>query len=417
MSDESLTAGDGLRRSARGTGETGGRRGNILIQKFLSVVSRLSAGRLTLVMPDGSEYELSSNTEAGPHAVIHVRNWRALRRFLTQGDFGFVEAYLDGDWDSPELSDVIELAAMNIDSWNAKALQNLFHKVRHRIGHLLRPNTRRGARKNIAAHYDLGNDFYAQWLDPTMTYSSAYFTDKNQPLPEAQIEKYRRIASMLDLRPEHHLLEVGFGWGGFAEYAIKNYGCRVTGLTLSQEQLKYAAERLQRAGLSDRVEFRLQDYRDTTGAFDRIASIEMFEAVGEEHWPRYFAMIRDRLVAGGSAALQIITIDEKRFETYRRGADFIQRYIFPGGMLPSVTALKAQFQAAKLHLAEANMFGQSYARTLRLWRDRFLGTWATIEPLGFDVRFRRMWEMYLAYCEGGFRAGSIDVGQFKVVRA
>ncbi|MDX2225177.1 MAG: cyclopropane-fatty-acyl-phospholipid synthase family protein [Rhodospirillaceae bacterium] len=409
--------GEPVRSVVANAGEPAHRRGNILIQKFLSVVSRLTAGRLTLVMPDGTEYELSSNTEAGPHAVIHVRNWRALRRFMAQGDFGFVEAYLDGDWDSPELSDVIELAALNMDSWNAGAMQNLFHKIRHRIGHLLRPNTRRGARKNIAAHYDLGNDFYAQWLDPTMTYSSAYFTESNQPLPDAQIEKYRRIAAMLDLKPEHHLLEVGFGWGGFAEYAVKTYGCRVTGLTLSQEQLKYASARLQKAGLSDKVDFRLQDYRDTGGSFDRIASIEMFEAVGEEHWPRYFNMIRERLVAGGSAALQIITIDEKRFDSYRKGADFIQRYIFPGGMLPSVTALKSQVQAAKLNLADATMFGPSYAQTLRIWRDRFLDKWHAIQPLGFDDRFRRMWEMYLAYCEGGFRARSIDVGQFKVVRS
>ncbi|MCB2108264.1 MAG: class I SAM-dependent methyltransferase [Rhodobacteraceae bacterium] len=393
-----------------------GRAGNVLIQKFLSVVSRLTAGRLTLIMPDGAEYELSSNTEHGPHAIIHIRKWRAVRRFMTQGDFGFVEAYLDGDWDSPELPCVIELAAMNMDTWESSKLQNFFHRIRHRIGHLLRANSKTGARKNIAAHYDLGNDFYSQWLDPTMTYSSAYFAHDEQPLPEAQIEKYRRIAELLDLKPDHNVLEVGFGWGGFAEFAVKNYGCRVTGLTLSTEQLKYAGERLQKAGVSDRVELRLQDYRDVSGTFDRIASIEMFEAVGEQHWPRYFGMIRDRLVSGGSAALQIITIDEKRFETYRRSADFIQRYIFPGGMLPSVPALKQQFGDAKLQLSEANMFGLSYAQTLRLWRDRFLAKWSAIQPLGFDERFRRMWEMYLAYCEGGFRAGSIDVGQFKIVR-
>ena len=410
MSDTRTYAADDVAKPAT-------HRGNFLIQKAFSVASRLCAGRLTVVMPDGSEYEASSNTAHGPHAILYIRRYRALSRFITEGDFGFVESYLDGDWDCPELSNIIELAVLNTHTWNAGAMQNFFHRVKHRIGHLLRRNSRRGARRNIAAHYDLGNDFYASWLDPTMTYSSAMFSDAAQSLPDAQIEKYRRIAQMLDLRPEHRLLEVGFGWGGFAEYAVKHHGCRVTGLTLSKAQLRYAAERLQQAGLSDRVDFRLQDYRDVDGSFDRIASIEMFEAVGEQHWPRYFGMLRDRLVPGGSAALQIITIDEKNFDNYRKNPDFIQSYIFPGGMLPSIAALNDQVRQAGLALAGSSMFGASYARTLKLWRDRFLANWTTIEPLGFDQRFRRMWEMYLAYCEGGFRAKTIDVGQFKIVRA
>jgi len=392
-------------------------RGNFIIQKAVSVASRLSVGRMTVVMPDGATYELSSNTAEGPHAVLYVRRYRALSRFVTEGDLGFIESYLDGDWDSPEISNIVELALLNAASWDAGALQNFFHKLKHRVGHWLRGNSRRGARRNIAAHYDLGNDFYAQWLDPTMTYSSAVFSDTKQSLPDAQIDKYRRIAQMLELKPEHRLLEVGFGWGGFAEYAIKHHGCRVTGLTLSKEQLKYASERLQKAGLSDRVDLRLQDYRDVAGTFDRVASIEMFEAVGESHWPRYFSMIRDRLVAGGTAALQIITIAEQNFENYRKNPDFIQSYIFPGGMLPSRQILSEKVQQAGLKLADTSMFGLSYARTLRLWRDRFLDAWPAIGPLGFDERFRRMWEMYLAYCEGGFRAKTIDVGQFKIVRA
>ena len=392
-------------------------RGNPLIQKAINVVSRLETGRLSITMPDGSEYEMSSASGQGPHAVVHIRRWRALRRFWTQGDFGFVESYMDGDWDSPELSNIIELATLNATSWDAGALQNFFHRAWHRIGHVLRSNTKTGARKNIAAHYDLGNEFYGQWLDPTMTYSSAYFENDAQPLPAAQLGKYRRIAEMLDLKPGKKILEVGFGWGGFAEVAVKEYGCHLTGLTLSKEQLKFSAERMQKLGLSDKVDFRLQDYRDTTGTFDHIASIEMFEAVGEANWPRYFQMIRERLVAGGSAALQIITIAEDRFETYRKSADFIQSYIFPGGMLPSVEILKDQFDKAKLQFAGADMFGMSYAKTLRVWRDKFLSSWSAIQPLGFDERFRRMWEMYLAYCEGGFRAKSIDVGQFKLVKS
>ncbi|MBM3513753.1 MAG: class I SAM-dependent methyltransferase [Alphaproteobacteria bacterium] len=393
------------------------KRGNRLVQKAISVVSRLKVGRLTVIMPDGSQYELSSNSQEGPRAIVEIHRWRALRRFVTEGDFGFIESYLDGDWGSPEMANIIELACLNVDTWDAGSMQNFFHRVKHRIGHWLRPNSKDGARRNIAAHYDLGNSFYAHWLDSSMTYSSALFSGREESLTDAQTEKYRRIAALLDLRPEHRVLEVGFGWGGFAEYVTKHHGCRVTGLTLSKEQLAYAGARLQKAGLGDSVDFRLQDYRDISGTFDRIASIEMFEAVGEKHWSRYFDMIRDRLVAGGNAALQIITIEESRFENYRRNPDFIQSYIFPGGMLPTVTALKDQFQRSNLALADSFMFGPSYATTLKIWRDRFLAKWAEIAPLGFDDRFRRMWELYLAYCEGGFRAKAIDVGQFKLVRA
>jgi cyclopropane-fatty-acyl-phospholipid synthase len=390
--------------------------GNPVIQKFINIVSKLVAGEISLILPDGSEYRLTSNGAPGPHTAIRINRWRAVRKFLTQGDFGFVESYLDGDWESDELSDVIELAILNAESWNAVKLQSVFHKAWHRLAHMMHDNSKRGSRRNIAAHYDLGNDFYKQWLDPTMTYSSAYFAKPGQSLPEGQIEKYRRIARLLDLKPEHNVLEVGFGWGGFAEFAVKEYGCRITGLTLSKEQLKFAGERLQKQGLSEKVDLRLQDYRDVSGTFDRIASIEMFEAVGESHWPRYFDMLRERLARGGAAALQIITIAEDRFDQYRKNPDFIQHYIFPGGMLPTVERLKTQVERAKLRIDDSMMFGDSYARTLKQWRDRFLDAWKTIEPLGFDDRFRRMWEMYLAYCEGGFRAHAINVGQFKLVR-
>jgi cyclopropane-fatty-acyl-phospholipid synthase len=323
---------------------------------------------------------------------------------------------MEGDWESPELADVIEIAALNTDTWKLAKFQGLMHRLFNRVAHLMRDNSKRGSRRNIAAHYDLGNDFYRQWLDPTMTYSSAVFERPDQSLSEGQTEKYRRIAALIDLKPDHHILEVGFGWGGFAEYAVKTYGCRLTGLTLSKEQHAFASERLQRQGLSEKVDLRMQDYRDVTGTFDGVASIEMFEAVGEPHWPRYFEMIHERLARGGAAALQIITIAESRFDNYRRGADFIQRHIFPGGMLPSVEAFRSCVDRAKLQLADVAMYGESYARTLRQWRDSFLHAWGTIEPMGFDDRFRRMWEMYLAYCEGGFRARAINVGQFKLVR-
>jgi cyclopropane-fatty-acyl-phospholipid synthase len=385
-----------------------------MVGKVVGVLSKITIGRMNLTLPDGSHHELGPGGE--PEASMVINRWRAVRRLLTQGDMGFVESYLDGDWDSPDPARVVEIAVLNRPSAKTHELDGFWHRLRNRIIHALRANTKRGARRNIAAHYDLGNEFYKQWLDPSMTYSSALYTDTNQPLDKAQEMKYRRIAEMLRLEPNHSVLEVGFGWGGFAEFAVKEYGCSITGLTLSREQLNFAGERLQKAGLSDRVDLRLQDYRDVDGQFDRIASIEMFEAVGEANWPHYFNMIRERLVDGGEAALQIITIDDDHFERYRRSADFIQRYIFPGGMLPSVTALKKEVDRAKLHFVDMTTFGDSYAKTLREWRERFLGAWANIEPLGFDDRFRRMWEMYLAYCEGGFRAKSIDVGQFKIAR-
>jgi cyclopropane-fatty-acyl-phospholipid synthase len=390
--------------------------GNRFVQKFLDVIGNLSAGRLTLITPDGASYVFAGAMPA-PEAVIRIHRWRAVRRFLTEGEFGFIEAYLDGDWESPELADLIELAARNGAHWNSGRLQNMFHRLRHRLGHLMRRNSRRGSRRNIAAHYDLGNTFYSMWLDQTMTYSSAVFSAPSQSLSEAQVAKYRRIAQLLELRPGHHVLEVGCGWGGFAEFAAKEYGCRLTALTLSRQQMDFAGERIQREGLSGKVEVRLQDYRDVTGTFDRVASIEMFEAVGEAYWPCYFDMIRERLVRGGVAALQIITIADGLFAEYRRNPGFIQRYIFPGSMVPAMSALTPQFDRAGLQLANVTTFGGSYAVTLRTWRERFLTAWAKIEPLGFDTRFRRMWEMYLAYCEGGFRAGALDVGQLKLIRA
>jgi cyclopropane-fatty-acyl-phospholipid synthase len=385
-----------------------------LVGKVVLVLSKINIGRMNLTLPDGSCHTLGPG--GSPEATMVINRWRAVRRLMTQGDMGFVESYLDGDWDSPDPSKVVEIAVINRPTVKSNELDGFWHRLLNRIAHNWRANTKSGAKKNIAAHYDLGNDFYSQWLDPTMTYSSAYFTAHDQSLAQAQQEKYKRIAEMLRLQPDHNVLEIGFGWGGFAEYAIKEYGCHVTGLTLSEEQLKFAGERMQKAGLSHKVDLRLQDYRDTGGQFDRIASIEMFEAVGEENWPHYFDMIRNRLVQGGEAALQIITIDESHFTRYRSGADFIQRYIFPGGMLPTVTALKQEIDRARLQLADVNTFGESYAQTLLQWRQRFIDAWSNIEPLGFDVRFRRMWEMYLAYCEGGFRAKSIDVGHFKLRR-
>jgi cyclopropane-fatty-acyl-phospholipid synthase len=282
--------------------------------------------------------------------------------------------------------------------------------------HWLNRNSRAGSRRNIHAHYDLGNAFYAQWLDRSMTYSSALFDAAGRDLAAAQARKYQALCERTGIGPDDHVLEIGCGWGGFAEHVASRIGARVTALTISREQHEFARRRIAEIGLADRVEVRLQDYRDETGSYDRIASIEMFEAVGKEYWPTYFGQLRDRLKPGGTAGLQVITIRDEFFATYSREIDFIRRYIFPGGMLPTPSIMRDLGLRAGLPLVSERVFGLDYARTLAEWRDRFLQAWPTIRPLGFDERFKRIWQYYLCYCEAGFRAGSIDVRQMVFAR-
>lgn len=382
---------------------------------FHRALAHLRVGRLAIQFPDGRRHAVEG-PEPGPDAALEIRDLRGLQRLIRGGDMGFAEAYMAGEVDSPDLTDLIELAARN-ESALASALNgSRLIRAWHRLRHLMRANSRRGARRNISYHYDLGNAFYGAWLDPSMTYSSAYFDRGANELPAAQADKYRRVAELAELAPGKHVLEIGCGWGGFAEVAARDFGCRVTGLTLSREQLAFAQERMQRNQLNHLVDLRLQDYRDCEGKFDSIVSIEMFEAVGESHWKRYFDVLRDRLKEGGTAALQIITIAEERFEAYRQNADFIQRYIFPGGMLPTNAILRQLAQNSGLTVRGDDGFAASYARTLREWRESFLHAWPRIQPLGFDERFRRMWTYYLAYCEAGFRSGSIDVVHLKLQR-
>ncbi len=389
--------------------------GGFWLPLFLKMLRRLVIGRLTLVTPRGEAITIEGK-RAGPHGALRLIRGRAIRRLFLGGDVGFAEAYLDGDWDSPDLAALIELAAHNEralgDGLRGAAVARLWHRVRH----ILRPNSRPGARRNIAEHYDLGNDFYARWLDPTMTYSAALYERPDASLTQAQEAKYARVAKALELESRHHVLEIGCGWGGFVEFMARRFGCTVTGITLSRQQRDFAARRIQAAGLSDRVAIDLVDYRDVRGEFDRIASIEMFEAVGEEHWPNYFATIRDRLRQGGLAVLQVITIEEARYGAYRQSADFIQRYVFPGGMLPAPSVFGRAVERAGLTMTEAFHFGRHYAQTLRQWQQTFQREWPEISTLGFDQRFKRLWEYYLAYCEGGFRAGSIDVVQYRLAR-
>jgi cyclopropane-fatty-acyl-phospholipid synthase len=385
-------------------------------QRLVAMLERgIRSGRLALTLPDGSRHAIGGGTP-GPDATVIVHRWRTLRRLALGGGVGFAEAYMDGDWESPDLAPVIELAARNRGLADDGTRPNPVMQALHWLRHAVRANTRTGSRRNIAAHYDLGNEFYRRWLDATMTYSSAVYAGPEQSIDDAQRHKCRLLLDRLAPRPGQHVLEIGSGWGGFAVLAAKERGVNVTGITLSKEQYEFASRRAAAEGLADKVKFEMRDYRDLDRSFDHVASIEMFEAVGEAYWPVFFAKLASALKSGGRAALQIITIDDRHFETYRRTADFIQTYIFPGGMLSSPARLKTETATAGLRWVGDSGFGLDYARTLATWRARFETAWGEIEPLGFDERFRRMWRFYLAYCEGGFRAGVIDVKQIALAR-
>ena len=322
-----------------------------------------------------------------------------------------------GDWETPDLTALLTIAARNLTTIDETGGEGVWGaRLLHRLMHAMRANTRAGSRRNIAAHYDLGNDFYRLWLDPSMTYSSAIFESRTENMATAQHRKYRRLAGLLNLSNGGHVLEIGCGWGGFAEVAARDFGCRVTAVTVSQAQAEFARARMARLGLSSKVEIRLQDYRDINERFDAVASIEMFEAVGAENWRTYFETLRRALHPGGRAAIQTITIADKNFDLYRRSADFIQKYIFPGGVLPSPTAFRGAAAAENLTITDEYFFGAGYAETVRRWATVFNKEWPAIAQLGFDERFRRMWNYYLSYCEAGFLTKHIDVAQFQLVR-
>ena len=384
--------------------------------KILSLLLRnVKSGQIQLALPDGEILTFGRKSPNGP-AVLKVHNMAFFNRTLRQGAMGFAESYMDGEWSSPDLAKLLILLNSNMTMLQQSIGKNRFTQWINRIIHILRPNTREGAKRNIHAHYDLGNEFYALWLDATMTYSSALFRDSQQTLRDAQNEKYRALAASTDIGPDDHVLEIGCGWGGFAEFAAREIGCKVTGITISNEQLAFAKNRIAMAGLQDKVDFKFCDYRDLTEKYDRIVSIEMFEAVGESYWPTYFDQVHACLKPGGKAGLQIITIAKERFDSYRKKTDFIQRYIFPGGMLPSPERLDGEFANADLKLVAREDFAADYARTLAEWRHRFLEVWPEVQALGFDARFRNMWEYYLAYCEAGFTTRSIDVSHFALMR-
>ena len=380
-----------------------------------AIAARMDNGRLDILLPDGRRFRVEG-ARPGPVAEITVHDADVFARLLREGDLGFSEAYLEGAWSTPDLQAFMDLIHNDnpalYDHWPGIGLLRAYERLRF----WLQSNTKRQARRNIAHHYDLGNEFYARWLDESMTYSSGLFLTGQETLERAQEQKYAAMCDAIGAAPGQHVLEIGCGWGGFAAFAAAEVGARVTGITISRAQYEFASRRIQDMGLNDRVSIELRDYRDTVGQFDRVASIEMIEAVGEGYWPTYFQTIRDRLRSGGRAALQVITIDDRYYDGYRRSADYIQKYIFPGGMLPSMSALTQEVARAGMRITDGFGFRQDYARTLREWNQRFQAGWPHLRAMGFDDRFKRMWEQYFAYCAAGFEVGCIDVKQIAIAR-
>ena len=386
--------------------------GNLIVRIGKRLLPATLKGSLQLTLPSGKQILIGTPGE-GFAADLTLRNFKVVWASIRRAQLGFFESYLAGDVESSDPTKFFKFYLKNRAALDRAATGIFSASWLDRLWHRARDNNPKGSKENISAHYDLGNEFYRLWLDETMTYSSAVFDTTGNSLEAAQRRKYAKVMDALELKKGDHILEIGSGWGGFAEEAAKKKAT-VKGITLSREQLAYAEQRIAKAGLDKRASFHFEDYRDTTGSFNGIASIEMIEAVGEPHWPIYFRTLYDRLKPGGIAAIQGITISEANYEAYRSSVDFIQRYIFPGGMLLTKTILKEQAAKAGLIIERAETFGQSYATTLRLWHERFEAVWPEVAKLGFDEKFRRLWKLYLAYCEAGFAESVVDVGIYKL---
>lgn len=389
-------------------------------EALLKLLTQLRSGNLKVILPNGERKDFGNATDE-LHAEIHILDWSVFKQVMSHGDIGFAESYIRGQWNTPDLKALLEIAIRNRTILEKAIYGNWYGSIFYRIKHWLRDNSKSGSRKNIHAHYDLGNAFYTLWLDPTMSYSSAWFSEGDkQSLADAQRAKIKRILTAIDIKPGDHILEIGCGWGGVMEEAQRSQ-IAITGLTLSTEQKAFADTRLQNIQSnrpnSPRFEVRLQDYRDCQEEFDGIVSVEMFEAVGEKHWPEYFQTIAQRLKAGRKACIQTIVIAEELFDRYRTNTDFIQQYVFPGGMLPSRTSFRASAAQAGLKVETEFAFGGDYAKTLCIWRDNFNQKLQEVRQLGFDEAFVRLWNFYLMYCSAGFSERNIDVVQFTLSHA
>ncbi len=374
------------------------------------ILNNLRYGELTIILPDNRPFKFVGKSE-GPKGCIIVKNEEFFSRLVREGENGFPESYMDGWWDTPDLLSVLDVIMMNNNEIGHSFPGGLIFRNYERLVHWWHSNSKKQAKKNIFYHYDLGNEFYAKWLDKTMTYSSAIFRTGKESLEKAQENKYKAICDSINPRPDDHILEIGCGWGGFMEYAIKKRKVKVTGLTISKAQRDFAEKRLFEAGLSERAKILLQDYRTQSGQYDGVASIEMFEAVGEKYWPVYFNCMKNLMKSGAQSTLQIITIADELFPEYRKRVDFIQKYIFPGGMLPSKKALETQIAKVGLENVGTKCFGPSYSKTLRLWHGKFNSVWDEISSGKFDSRFKRMWNFYLASCAAVFYSKTGDVIQ------
>nr|WP_233250056.1 MULTISPECIES: cyclopropane-fatty-acyl-phospholipid synthase family protein [unclassified Limnohabitans] len=381
-------------------------------KRVMALLARLKVGTLTLYGPDGAVHVFGNHQ--APFATLHIQRWEVCAAVLKSGDIGFAEAYMDGDWATPSLADLLRLFIANRREIESAIYGHWLGRLAYQVKHWLHRNNKTNSRKNIHAHYDLGNAFYQVWLDGTMNYSSALFDgDKTQDMAEAQKAKVRRALRMTGVQPGDRVLEIGCGWGALAEAATCELGAHITGVTLSTEQLAFAQARMSRLGVAAQADLRLQDYRDISDApFDAICSIEMIEAVGQAYWPTYFQTVSRLLKPGGHACIQSITIDDALFDRYVKSTDFIQQYIFPGGCLPSPSEFRKQARAAGLEVVDELNFGPDYAETLRRWRDSFMAQLDHVRALKFDDRFIRLWEFYLAYCEAAFDEANIDVIQF-----
>ena len=382
---------------------------------FCSVLSQAKYGKIKIIDNNNSVFEHSGQNN-GPNTVIQIHDFRCVSNFFLKGDLGWAESYIENLWDTKNLTDFLEWGALNFHCFTNYIRGKWYVILFLRLKHFLNSNSKKGSKRNISFHYDLGNEFYKHWLDKSMTYSSAIFSSQDQILYDAQINKFSNLANLCDIKSNDSVLEVGCGWGSFSIYLAKIIKAKVTAITISKKQFELVKKRIFEENLSDKIDVKLLDYRDLKGKFDKIVSIEMFEAVGEKYWPLYFRVLKNNLKTGGKIGLQTITIKDNYFLSYKKFPDFIQTYIFPGGMLPSVRSLNNTLDSEGLKILKENLFGQHYARTLNVWRESFDSSWADIKKSGFDVSFKRLWSYYLSYCEGGFKSGNINVGHCLIGR-